>query len=287
MRTRFLCGRAMFLGALALLTPAVSRAQLVPVTSPPKDSTKLEGLFTVSDALLFGGFLVGAAVARPLDKQIAIKMREPSAQLNHVASTAARSFNFYGSPGVAIAGVAMYGVGRIGHVDRLADLGLHSTEAIVLSAGITYVIKGLVGRERPSSAGVSEPDDFHFGGGFTHATFASFPSGHTTAAFAAATVVTVETHQWWPKSTWFVAPIMFGTATMVGMARLYSNAHWASDVIVGAGIGTLTGLKVFRYNHVTHKSNRTNKWLLRAVPSVAPDLDGHGAMLAWSFPAPR
>ena len=163
MRARFVCGRALLLGALALLTPAVSQAQLVPVTSPPKDSTKPEGLFTVSDALLFGGFLVVAGVARPLDKQIAIKMREPSAQLNKVASTAARSFNFYGSPGVAIAGVAMYGVGRIGHLDRLADLGLHSTEAIVLSAGITYLVKGIAGRERPSSAGVNEPDDFHFG----------------------------------------------------------------------------------------------------------------------------
>jgi membrane-associated phospholipid phosphatase len=286
-RSRFLFGRAVLIGALALIAPAVSQAQLVPVTSPPKDSTKKEGLFTVSDALLFGGFLVGAAVARPLDTQIATKIREPSAQLNHVASTAARSFNFYGSPGVAIAGVAMYGVGRIGHLDRLADLGLHSTEAITLSAGITYLIKGLAGRERPSSAGVNEPDDFHFGAGFTHATFSSFPSGHATAAFAAATVVTVETHQWWPKSTWFVAPIMFGTATMVGMARLYSNAHWASDVVVGAGIGTLTGLKVFRYNHVTHKHTRLNTWLLRATPTVAPDPDGHGAMLAWSFPAPR
>jgi len=58
-------------------------------------------------------------------------------------------------------------------------------------------------------------------------------------------------------------------------------------VIVGAGIGTLTGLKVFRYNHVTHKNNRANKWLLRATPTVAPNPDGHGAMLAWSFPAPR
>ncbi len=277
----------MLIGVLALLVPGAAYAQLVPVTSPPKDSTKPEGLFTVSDALLFGGFVLGAAVARPLDKQIATKIREPSAQLNHVASTAAKSFNFYGSPGVAIAGVAMYGVGRIGHFDRLADLGLHSTEAIVLSAGITYVLKGLVGRERPSSAGVNEPDDFHFGGGFTHATLSAFPSGHATAAFAAATVVTVETHQWWPKSTWFVAPIMFGTASMVGMARLYSNAHWASDVIVGAGIGTLTGLKVFRYNHVTHKNNRVNKWLLRAVPSVAPDPDGHGATIGWSFAAPR
>ena len=71
MSARSLRGRAILIAALTVLAPAVSLAQLVPVTSPPKDSTKPEGLFTVSDALLFGGFLVAAGVARPLDKQIA------------------------------------------------------------------------------------------------------------------------------------------------------------------------------------------------------------------------
>ena len=181
----------------------------------------------------------------------------------------------------------MYGVGRIGHFDRVADLGLHSTEAIVASAGVTYLIKGLAGRQRPSHAGVNDPDDFKLFGGFGTGGNASFPSGHATAAFAAATVVTLETHRWWPKSTWYVAPIMFGGASLVGVARLYTNAHWASDVVMGAGIGTLTGLKVFRYNHVTSPNNRVNRWLLTAVPTVSPSLDGRGAMVGWSFAAPR
>ena len=80
---------------------------------------------------------------------------------------------------------------------------------------------------------------------------------------------------------------MFGGASMVGVARLYSNAHWASDVVMGAGIGTLTGLKVFRYNHLTHENNRANRWLLTAIPNVSPSLDGRGATLGWSFAAPR
>ena len=169
----------------------------------------------------------------------------------------------------------------------MADLGLHSTEAIVVSAGITSVIKGLAGRQRPSHAGVNDPDDFKFGGGFASGGSSSFPSGHATAAFAAATVVTLETHRWWPKSTWYIAPIMFGGASLVGVARLYTNAHWASDVVMGAGIGTLTGLKVFRYNHVTTPGNRANRWLLTAVPTVSPSLDGRGAILGWSFVPPR
>lgn len=236
---------------------------------------------------MLGGFVAGAAAIRPFDRQIANEIREPEAQSSAVAARAAKTFNFLGSPGTLIAGVAMYGVGRVGHFDRVADLGLHSTEAIVVSSGLTYVIKGLAGRQRPSHAGVNDPDDFRFGGGFGAGGNSSFPSGHATAAFAMATVVTLETHRWWPKSTWYIAPIMYGGASLVGVARLYTNAHWASDVVMGAGIGTLTGLKVFRYNHVTSNDNRANRWLLTAIPTVSPSISGHGATLGWSFAAPR
>lgn len=272
--------------ALSLFSPVGAHAQIAPAASNT-DSVAHAPLFTRADPFILGAFIAGAAALRPFDAQIANEIREPAAQHNHTASQAAKTFNFLGSPGTLLAGVAMYGVGRIGHFDRVADLGLHSTEAIVASAGVTYLIKGLAGRQRPSHAGVNDPDDFSFGGGFKSGGSSSFPSGHATAAFATATIVTLETHRWWPKSTWYVAPLMFGGASLVGVARLYTNAHWASDVMMGAGIGTLTGLKVFRYNHVTSRNNRANRWLLTAVPSVSPSLDGHGATIAWSFAAPR
>jgi membrane-associated phospholipid phosphatase len=280
--------RCAALVAILACAPAATNAQsVVSIPTPPPDSTHRPSLFTRSDPFVLGAFIAGAAAMRPFDKQIANEIREPEAQLNKTAGRAAKTFNFLGSPGTLVAGVAMYGVGRLGHFDRVADLGLHSTEAIVLSSGVTYVIKGLVGRARPSHAGVNDPDDFAFGGGFRAGASSSFPSGHATAAFATATVVTLETHRWWPKSTWYIAPIMYGGASMVGVARLYSNAHWASDVVMGAGIGTLMGLKVFRYNHLTHENNRANRWLLTAVPTVSPGLSGHGATLGWSFAAPR
>jgi membrane-associated phospholipid phosphatase len=276
------------LAAVSLsFAPFRARAQDVAATPLAHDSLHRAPLFTRADPLIFGGFIAGAAALRPFDRQIANEIREPGAQNSGAASHAAKAFNFLGSPGVLIAGVAMYGVGRVAHFDRVADLGLHSTEAIVVSAGVTYVLKGLAGRERPSHAGVNDPDDFHFAGGFGSGGNASFPSGHATAAFATATVVTLETHRWWPKSTWYIAPIMFGGASLVGVARLYSNAHWASDVIMGAGVGTLTGLKVFRYNHVTGVNNRADRWLLRAMPSVSPSLNGRGATLGWAFAPPR
>ena len=287
-RVRSIASRKALIAALIACPPTLAHAQ-APLPNAPAafDSTKRPPLFTRSDPLILGAFIAGAAAMRPLDSQIANEIREPESQDNKTANHAAKAFNFLGSPGTLVAGVAMYGVGRIGHFERVADLGLHTTEAIVVSAGITYVIKGLAGRERPSHAGVNDPDDFSFGGGFKKGSSSSFPSGHATAAFATATVVTLETHRWWPKSTWYIAPIMYGGASMVGVARLYTNAHWASDVVMGAGIGTLTALKVVRYNHLTNPDNRANRWLLTAIPSVSPSLDGRGATLGWSFAAPR
>jgi membrane-associated phospholipid phosphatase len=287
-RSRAVRRRAILLCAIASYTPALASAQSAPPGAPAvADSSHRASLFTRADPLILGAFILGAAAIGPFDKNIANEIREPAAQNNKTASNAAKAFNFIGSPGVLIAGVATYGVGRIGHFERVADLGLHTTEAIVVSAGVTYIIKGLTGRQRPSRAGINDPDDFNFGGGFRSGGGASFPSGHATAAFATATVVTLETHRWWPKSTWYVAPVMFGGATLVGVARLYTNAHWASDVVMGAGIGTLTALKVVRYNHVTSPNNRVNRWLLGAVPTVSPNLSDGGVTLGWSFAAPR
>ena len=42
---------------------------------------------------------------------------------------------------------------------------------------------------------------------------------------------------------------------------MYSNKHWASDVIMGAAFGTFAGRKVVKYHH-SHPGNRVDKWLL-------------------------
>jgi membrane-associated phospholipid phosphatase len=55
---------------------------------------------------------------------------------------------------------------------------------------------------------------------------------------------------------------------LTGVSRIYNNQHWASDVLAGAAIGTLTGIKVFRYQH-SHPNNRIDRKLLRAGVSVS------------------
>jgi membrane-associated phospholipid phosphatase len=292
MRTSRCCGQPIRLvAALIAFAPVAARAQESaagpPSSAGARDSSRHRlPLFTRPDLLIFGAFVGGSAAIGPFDSNIARAIRAQSVQDDKMASRAASAFNFIGSKGVVIAGLATYGVGRLGHFEHVADLGLHTTEAIFVSAGITSIIKGLAGRQRPGIAGIGDPDDFSFGGALKKGGNTSFPSGHATAAFATATLVTLETHHWKPSSTWYVAPVMFGGATLVGVARLYSNAHWASDVVMGAGVGTFTALEIYRYNHVTSRHNRVNRWLLSAVPTVSPDMNG-GAMLGWSVPAPR
>jgi membrane-associated phospholipid phosphatase len=42
---------------------------------------------------------------------------------------------------------------------------------------------------------------------------------------------------------------------------MYNNAHWASDVAVGAAIGTFVGWKVTRYAH-DHPTNSVDNFFL-------------------------
>ena len=168
----------------------------------------------------------------------------------------------------------MYLYGRYGNNAAAEDLGLHSTEAVVLATGITGVLKGLIGRSRPYVTRDSNPNDFSFGRGFAGEDRSSFPSAHTAVAFAAAASVASELAHLWPGHTALVAPVLYGGATLVGVGRMYHDKHWASDVALGAGIGIFSGLKVVRYAH-DHPDNYFDRLLLHA--SVTPDAMGRPA----------
>jgi membrane-associated phospholipid phosphatase len=161
----------------------------------------------------------------------------------------------------------------------MADLGLHGTEAILVGTAVTGLMKGAAGRARPY-VDLTRPHDFKFGRGFTKGSdYESFPSGHTLVGFAAASAVTAETSRWWPNSKWYIGPVMYGGATLIGLSRMYNNKHWASDVMMGAAIGTFAGTKVVRYHH-SHAHNRIDRWLLGAT--IVPDGEG-GTSLAFSL----
>jgi hypothetical protein len=135
-------------------------------------------------------------------------------------------------------------------------------------------MKGVFGRQRPyvDTANIN-PNHWHFLGGFTtNDGQRSFPSGHAVAAFAAAAAVANETTTWWPNWRWPIGAAMYGGAGMVGLSRMYNNDHWASDVIMGAAIGTFAGNKVVRYHH-SHPGNTLDQWLVNFT--ISPGATGH------------
>ena len=275
-RLRIRC-RSCFIG-LALLSPATSTlaAQRPDTTSLPRIP-----LFTRNDAYLGAFFLVGTLALAPFDKRIAGELQRPAPQTNHFLQNLSTDVRVLAVPGSVIIGTSMYIVGRVAHVDRLADLGLHGEEAIGVANVVNTAIKWTAGRARPYVVRDTNPHDYQLFRGLRQGRdYSSFPSGHAMAAFAAAAAVSNEVSRWWPQSRWYVGTAMYGGATLVALSRLYNNQHWASDVIMAAGIGTFAGNKVVRFNHRTHPNNRIDRWLLSA--SVQPAPQG-GFAIVWSL----
>jgi len=251
----------------------------------PKDTAnaaKNQPLFTQRDALIAGAFAVTTITMFPVDQHIAARLQNPNLQEQKFLGNAATGFEWITSPGAYFIGGGLYVVGRVAKKPNLADLGWHGTEAVLIASGFTGLLKGVLGRARPFVTNDTLASDFEFMGGFGSSDRQSFPSGHTTTAFAAASSVTSEINRMWPKYTWYAAPVLYGGATMVGLSRMYHNKHWASDVVLGAAVGTFSGLKVVKYSHA-HPHNLIDKVILRA--SISPDGRG-GTNLGFTLPAP-
>jgi membrane-associated phospholipid phosphatase len=222
-------------------------------------------LFVGKDALILGAFALGTGLVAPLDRQVASRLQDSSTQENRFLRTAATGFRLLGDPGSIVTGAGLYLVGRADGQRRVQALGLHSVESIVFAGMLSGGIKMLAGRQRPY-ADITNPYNFQLWRGFSDDKYRSFPSGHTTAAFAFASTLTRETQFWWPHATPYIGTVFYGGATLIGLSRIYNNQHWASDVMAGATIGTLMGLKVVKYTH-SHPGNHIDKALIKGKRS--------------------
>jgi len=115
--------------------------------------------------------------------------------------------------------------GRLFHHPGLSTSSERIAASVLVAGAVASAMKLAVGRARPyqtpGDADVYRP----FSGN------SSFPSGHTTVAFATAAALTRETHARWVR--WVAYP----AAALVAWSRLRDNRHWASDVVAGAAVG--------------------------------------------------
>lgn len=144
---------------------------------------------------------------------------------------------------------AFYLAGRYLKDDTARAVAEDGLVSSLIAAGVVSpILKATIGRRRPSQTG----EIFARGGGGV-----SFPSGHTTQAFAVASVVAAH----------YASPLVkiaaYGIAGLVGLSRMEQGAHYASDVLAGALIGIAVGNAVVRL----HDSERLR---VSVVPSASP-----------------
>jgi membrane-associated phospholipid phosphatase len=137
----------------------------------------------------------------------------------------------YAYPIAAIAGFMVHGL--IAKDNYSVETSLIASESIFLSTLLVQGVKYTCGRSRPDKWGTG--DSHNWGGPFSGGN--SFFSGHTTAAFSVASVIAYRY-----RDTKWVPIVSYGLATLGGLERIYDNRHWASDVLMGATVGTATGI---------------------------------------------
>lgn len=145
--------------------------------------------------------------------------------------------SFNTSIGPLLVPVGLYLIGTAEKDKKMRDTALFSGEAVLDAEVVSSVLKSATGRMRPADISTRSNFGDSFWEGKNGFGSGSFPSGHTIAAFSAATVISRRyghDHKWVP----FLA---YGVATAVGMSRLSLSAHFASDVFMGAVFGYSIG----------------------------------------------
>lgn len=115
--------------------------------------------------------------------------------------------------------------GFIRHDKNLQYKGWEMVGSLVINTVITQGLKFAVDRPRPVE---TYPGDVY---PYNMDESASFPSGHTSTAFATATTLTLEFKKW------YVALPAYVWAGGVGYSRIYLGEHYPTDVIAGAAVG--------------------------------------------------
>jgi membrane-associated phospholipid phosphatase len=129
-------------------------------------------------------------------------------------------------------------------------------QAFLVNAAFTTAIKYPAHRLRPD--------------GSNHL---SFPSGHTSDAFAWATVAN---HYYGPK----LGVPSFAFAALIGVGRMEKNVHWLSDVVGGATVGYLVGRTVTRRDSEPLSEPHAQ---LSISPSTGPGGKGVGLTASLQF----
>ena len=131
---------------------------------------------------------------------------------------------------------SLYAYGWYKKDDKAKEAGIYTAATIAVSGGISLVLKLSIARPRPYA---THPDIE----ALAHAGPYSFPSAHTSNAFATATALSMM----YPK--WYVITPAFLWAGTASYSRMHLGMHYPGDVIAGAFIGSGSAVACYYLNH--------------------------------------
>jgi membrane-associated phospholipid phosphatase len=184
-------------------------------------------------------FLVGGAAtggAAFLDDNLRSSVSNPDSGFGTSLETAG------GWPSSALV-VGLFTAGRFTHSPRFRAMSYDLLDVTIINFGYTELLKVTVRRERPDGSNTQ-----------------GFPSGHSSNAFALATVA--ELHYGWK-----VGVPAYALAAAVGYSRMVRDKHYVSDVVAGATLGYIVGRTVVRVNSraLAGVSGRQATWNLSPI----------------------
>lgn len=132
-----------------------------------------------------------------------------------------------------------YFVHRDGGNSELLTHSVMFAETVLVAHTLPHLLKGPVSRVRPYN---------YYGGdeAIEDSWKRSFFSGHTTMAFASATFASYTFCKWFPESRMKIpfAITAHALAAFTGASRILAGCHFATDVLVGAAVGSAVGFLV-------------------------------------------
>jgi membrane-associated phospholipid phosphatase len=208
------------------------------------------------DWLKFGAILGGTTALTLADQPVRNFWQDQSNQTMDVVNTIGYH---YGKPYSAfLFSGGFYAIGLVLKNEWAKETGLALSTSLVTAGLLEMGLKPLIGRARPSK----EQGNYQLSFFNEEAGYHSFPSGHASMAFTISFVMAKQSRSL-PVKIFF-----YSLAGSTALCRLYSDAHWISDIAFGSIIAwycseaAIDRLKINRYR----RPGKNTQWNLTPYP---------------------